>query len=358
MSIKRDDRIPRSMIPLQRLRPGRAHGPGCGCWPSRREFLQVVGLGRGTVADGSPGAGCPAMAGPFEPSDFDRLVPPDKKLDRRVGEVALRPGESTRLPRRVAGADRDADRRPLRGAALPGRRRQALALGHLQPGRRTPTRPITPTRCSPGRRSSRASPCRSSAGRQDCDPHARSRGISPTSVSGASTRSAPSNIATAPADRGLARGVLAVHPPEHRRLEPARDDARRTGHRTRRASRSRSTLGGWLENAVCLDNRSARGRFPAQPDRACETGLLLARMLRGAAPEARRAGTAAGDRVRADLEGERTEDWTRRGRGLRQRPVRSGRGPGTRADPGGEVRGRRALRQHLDRQRRGRRRAS
>jgi uncharacterized protein (DUF608 family) len=49
--------------------------PGC-CGGSRREFLQVVGLGAAALA-----AGLPATAGPFRPEDFERLIPADKKLD-------------------------------------------------------------------------------------------------------------------------------------------------------------------------------------------------------------------------------------------------------------------------------------
>src|SRR5712692_7546719 len=44
---------------------------------SRREFLQAVGLG-GVAALTT---GLPAVAGPFEAADFEKLVPADKKLD-------------------------------------------------------------------------------------------------------------------------------------------------------------------------------------------------------------------------------------------------------------------------------------
>jgi non-lysosomal glucosylceramidase len=43
---------------------------------SRRDFLQVVGLGAAALA-----SGLPAVAGPFRPEDFERLIPRDKKLD-------------------------------------------------------------------------------------------------------------------------------------------------------------------------------------------------------------------------------------------------------------------------------------
>ena len=55
-------------------------GPDCGCRPPRlprRKFLALSGL---TVAAAAL-APWPVMAGPFEASDFARLVPPDKKLN-------------------------------------------------------------------------------------------------------------------------------------------------------------------------------------------------------------------------------------------------------------------------------------
>jgi len=55
-------------------------GPACGCRPPalpRRDFLALSGL---TVLAAAL-APWPVMAGPFEASDFARLVPPDKKLN-------------------------------------------------------------------------------------------------------------------------------------------------------------------------------------------------------------------------------------------------------------------------------------
>jgi non-lysosomal glucosylceramidase len=47
-----------------------------GCGPQhRRDFLNVIGLGATALA-----AGRPLMAGLFEPSEFDKLIPADKKL--------------------------------------------------------------------------------------------------------------------------------------------------------------------------------------------------------------------------------------------------------------------------------------
>lgn len=49
--------------------------PGCCGGMERRDFIQMIGLGAMLVA-----AKKTAMAGPFEASDFERLVPADKKL--------------------------------------------------------------------------------------------------------------------------------------------------------------------------------------------------------------------------------------------------------------------------------------
>src|SRR5208282_5031381 len=56
------------------------------------EFLQIVGLG---AAASLAGEGALAMAGPFEPSDFALLVPPDKKLDPGWVKSLFACGEST-----------------------------------------------------------------------------------------------------------------------------------------------------------------------------------------------------------------------------------------------------------------------
>lgn len=60
-------------------KPESACGPDCGCAPSampRRRFLALSGASLIAASFGS----LPVMAGPFESSDFAKLVPPDKKL--------------------------------------------------------------------------------------------------------------------------------------------------------------------------------------------------------------------------------------------------------------------------------------
>ena len=50
---------------------------GCGGTLARREFLKLTGL----AAAGALVPGLSVMAGPFESSEFEKLVPADKKLD-------------------------------------------------------------------------------------------------------------------------------------------------------------------------------------------------------------------------------------------------------------------------------------
>ncbi len=53
---------------------------GCGSGMERRDFLKVVALGAASAAAGLA-ANRQAMAGPFEASEFEKLVPADKKLN-------------------------------------------------------------------------------------------------------------------------------------------------------------------------------------------------------------------------------------------------------------------------------------
>ena len=131
----------------------------------------------------------PVMAGPFEASEQDKTRPGRQEARSAVGQVALRPRRPRGLSRQGTGKDRHAHRRTLRGPTLPGRRRQALALGHLQQGPWAPATATTPIRRCPRRRWSRASPSRSRpAARSKCGPWITR--ASPTSPFAASIRSA------------------------------------------------------------------------------------------------------------------------------------------------------------------------
>lgn len=72
---------------------GECSDSGCGCDTSRRRFLQVIVLGAmGSMARADAAE---AMAGPFDDSDFARLVPPDKKLSAAWIRSLFERGEST-----------------------------------------------------------------------------------------------------------------------------------------------------------------------------------------------------------------------------------------------------------------------
>ena len=64
---------------------------GCCSGSSRREFLQVVGLGAAVALTSKS----PVMAGPFEASDFEKLVPADKRLDPSWVKSLTARGEPT-----------------------------------------------------------------------------------------------------------------------------------------------------------------------------------------------------------------------------------------------------------------------
>ncbi len=89
---------------------------GCCSATSRREFLQAVGLGGVAVLT----TGLPAVAGPFEGADFDKLVPADKKLRPEWLRSLVARGE----PTVSRGAELDKIGMPIGG----------LCAGHLYLG--------------------------------------------------------------------------------------------------------------------------------------------------------------------------------------------------------------------------------
>ena len=84
------------------------------------------------------------VAGPFEPADFEKLVPRDKKLDPAWVRSLTERRRADVLPRRGAENDRHARRGHRRRAGLSRRRRHTLALGRLQPPDRDRRRPLRP----------------------------------------------------------------------------------------------------------------------------------------------------------------------------------------------------------------------
>jgi uncharacterized protein (DUF608 family) len=81
--------------------------PGCCGDSSRREFLQVVGVSGITAL----AARLPAVAGPFEGADFDKLVPADKKLHPQWLQALAARGE----PAVYRGAELDPIGMPIGG---------------------------------------------------------------------------------------------------------------------------------------------------------------------------------------------------------------------------------------------------
>ena len=167
-------------------------GPAC-CGPSRREFLQVVGLAAISSLTGS--GDMPAMAGPFEFADFAKLVPPDKKLDPEWVKSLFARGESTTYRRQ--------------NLAFIGMPIGGLCAGQLYLGgdgklwhwdifnrvEHTNDGPLRQAACRPDRRSSRASQSASSEETRPRSARSIEQG-STTLASAASTRSPPSIIAT------------------------------------------------------------------------------------------------------------------------------------------------------------------
>ena len=295
-------------------------GPGC-CGPSRREFLQVVGLGRGLA--GVPGARARRHGRPLRGSDFARAGPARQEARLRDGSSRSSPAASTRLPRRDLA---------LIGMPIGGLCAGQLYLGgdgklwHWDIFNRVehtneahyanPMRPGSPL--------DQGFAVRVKRRRHDRDPHARSRGILrhplprrvPDRLRGLSRRRL--------ARRGVARGLLSLHPAEYRRLEPAGDhpelhgqehlaraDRRRAGRLARERRRPRY--------------RTSGRRVPGQPrragDRACSPRVRARRPRRRPSP-----GATAGDRP-GRLRGRDLRRLDRRGRGLR-RAARAAAPPG------------------------------
>jgi hypothetical protein len=65
----------------------------CACYReiNRRDFVEILGLGTAAAIGGV----LPVMAGPFEGADFEKLVPADKKLDRKWVASLLARGSRT-----------------------------------------------------------------------------------------------------------------------------------------------------------------------------------------------------------------------------------------------------------------------
>lgn len=84
-------------------------GNDCGCSPTRREFFGIAATS--AVAVAALTSSTEAMAGPFENSDFERLVPVDKKLDPKWVAALTAKGE----PEIYSGTDLEKIGMPVGG---------------------------------------------------------------------------------------------------------------------------------------------------------------------------------------------------------------------------------------------------
>ena len=112
--------------------------PGCRCGApdsdpvayGKRDFLKLVGTGAAAALAFHPWQLRHGRA--VHPCGFRQAGSRGQETDAGMGEVAHRARRAGGVSRGGPGEDRDAGGRHLRGATLPGRRRQALALGPFQ----------------------------------------------------------------------------------------------------------------------------------------------------------------------------------------------------------------------------------
>ena len=174
----------------------------------------------------------PAVAGPFEEKDFEQLVPRDKKLDpewvrkpdrarasRRSIEVPSSPGSACPWAGSPAASSTSAATAGSGTGTSSPRPRPPITTARSGRGR------TTSTRCSRSRSSSRASRSGVKQGRQKTIVRTLDR-------RGLQGHHLPRRVPDRPGDlprrgrarRGLARGLLSVHPAERGGLVAAGDD--------------------------------------------------------------------------------------------------------------------------------------
>ena len=252
----------------------RSDEPTAACCPhgncdgvARRDFIKTLTLGAAAAAIPA----LPVMAGPFEASEQGKLVPADKKLDPQLGQVALRPRGPRGLSRQGLGEDRHAHRRTLRGPALPGRRRQALALGYLQQTLRAPATPTTPIRRCPRRRWNRVSPSRSRpAARGKCGPWTTR--ASPTSRFCGEYPIAYVEYRDPQSPVSVSLEAFSPHIPLDTQASSLPATVMRYTVKNTSGAKVEVQLAGWLENAVGLYTA------PGDAAEAAEPGMAPARV--------------------------------------------------------------------------------
>ena len=280
---------------------------GC-CGVPRREFVKTLALGAAAALT----AGVPVMAGPFKPPTSKNSSPPTRSSTRRGSKSLFARGQRDRLSRRGTGKDRHAGRRHLRGPALPGRRRQTLALGHLQSGTSAPAAATTPSRLKPASPLEQGFALRvtSAAGKTQVRPLDQPRLRRHQLLRRVSDRAGRIPRSRVAGGR-VAGGLFALHPAEYRRFQPAGHGAAVHGEEHRGAKRrSASWPAGWKTRSACTPPGDAG--HAARTASSARTALLLDR---AGMPLPRRAKAAARPTSCSTIS--------------RRRPTRAGRSKGT-----------------------------
>ena len=280
---------------------------GCSCNPgiARREFLRLTGAQTAALLV----AGVPVMAGPFARSDFQFLVPADKKLSPEWVESLTARGD----PTVYRGAELETIGMPVGGICA-----GQLYLGgdgrlwhwdifnqHIGTGAAHYAKPMKPS--SPveqGFAADRRRPNRAAR------PHRLRRRPLPRRVSDRDRR-----VPRRGRSGGRhARGLLAVHSARDRRFQPAgHGDAVHRAEHVRRAGRGDA---GRMAGERRAPRPPRHAGHAAQPDRR-RRRLHLPRLLGAEARRVRRTG-AARRRLRG-LEQGHLRGLEGRGHGVRQR---------------------------------------
>ena len=280
--------------------------PGGNCGGiQRRDFIKTLALGPRP----RPPRPCRSWPGPSRPPSRSNSSRPTRSSIPQWVKSLFDRGAPRGLSRQGTGEDRHAHRRAVRGPTLPGRRRQALALGHLQQGH--------------GHR--RPQLCPSAAARLAAGTGLRrgDRGRRPEAGAGARSH-------------GLLRHHL----------------LRRVSHRLRRVSRSavagqpcrwrpsRRTFR-WIRRLQPARHGDAlHGQEYQQRQGRGPTGRLAGERRRAVHGARRRGPAAEHGRAEAGLAADRKRHWPRTGgqvargptsssRIFRRRPTKAGRSPAT-----------------------------
>ena len=285
--------------PMSEIGPnGSPCEPGSGCCPpgpSRREFLQIVGLGAAGAIAGGIGPGRTVAAGPFESSDFETLVPRDKKLNPAWVRSLTERGE----PAAYRGAELETIGMPVGGIGAgqvylggDGTLWHWDVFNRLRPtgdaNYAHPPKPDAPLRQGFAIRVTR------DGGKGEVRPIDH-RGF-PEITFAASTHRSRRVPRRGAAGRGHARSLLPLHPAQCRRFQPSGHDPRlhreEHGHRPGRGRTRR------LAGERRLPRHRRRVAPPPAQSHPPPPRADLPGMLGRGAPRGRGPGPAQGHRLR------------------------------------------------------------